>query len=95
MRKRRKYILGFVSLLVICGLLIFVKSSMTNDFIKHVEIGHTTYEEVMAADPDAMAVVTSYGYTTFHDLADGKKASIKFVYDEGAFIADSITITSF
>ena len=94
MRKRRKYIIGIVSLLVICGLLIFVKSSMTNDFIKHVEIGHTTYEEVMEADPDAVAVVTSYGYTTFHDLADGRTATIKFVYNEGAFIADSITITS-
>lgn len=94
MRKRRKYIIGIVSLLVICGLLIYVKSSMTNDFIKHVEIGHTTYEEVMEADPDAVAVVTSYGYTTFHDLADGRTATIKFVYDEGAFIADSITITS-
>lgn len=93
MRKRCKYIIGFVSLLVICGLLIFVKSSMTNDFIKHVEIGHTTYEEVMEADPDAVAVVTSYGYTTFHDLADGRTATIKFVYDEGVFIADSITIT--
>ena len=94
MRKRRKYILGFVSLLVICGLLIFVKSSMTNDFIKHVEIGQTTYEEVMEADPDAVAVVTSYGYTTFHDLADGRKATIKFVYNDGAFTATSITITS-
>ena len=94
MRKRRKYIIGIVSLLVICGLLIFVKSSMTNDFIKHVEIGHTTYEEVMAADPDAVAVVTSYGYTTFHDLADGRTATIKFVYNDGAFIADSIKITS-
>ncbi len=94
MRKRRKYIIGFVSLLVLGGLLIFVKSSMTNDFIKHVEIGHTTYEEVMAADPDAVAIVTSYGYTTFHDLVDGRTATIKFVYDEGAFIADSITITS-
>ena len=93
MRNRRKYILGIVSLLVLGGLLIFVKSSMTNDFIKHVEIGHTTYEEVMEADPDAVAVVTSYGYTTFHDLADGRTATIKFVYDEGAFIADSITIT--
>lgn len=59
MRKRRKYIIGIVSLLVICGLLIFVKSSMTNDFIKHVEIGHTTYEEVMEADPDAVAIVAS------------------------------------
>ncbi|MBQ4157355.1 MAG: hypothetical protein IJD86_04355 [Clostridia bacterium] len=48
----------------------------------------------MEADPDAVAVVTSYGYTTFHDLADGRKATIKFVYDEGVFIADSITITS-
>ena len=94
MRKRRKYIIGIVSLLVLCSLLIFVKSSMTNDFIKHVEIGHTTYEEVMEADPDAVAVVTSYGYTTFHDLADGRTATIKFVYDEGAFTADSITITS-
>ena len=94
MRKRRKYILGFVSLLVICGLLIFVKSSMTNDFIKHVEIGQTTYEEVMEADPDAVAVVTSYGYTTFHDLADGRKATIKFVYNDGDFTAASITITS-
>ena len=94
MRKRRKYILGFVSLLVLCGLLIFVKSSMTNDFIKHVEIGHTTYEEVMEADPDAVAIVTSYGYTSFHDLADGRKATIRFVYNDGAFTADSITITS-
>ena len=94
MRKRLKYILGFVSLLVICGLLIFVKSSMTNDFIKHVEIGQTTYEEVMEADPDAVAVVTSYGYTTFHDLADGRKATIKFVYNDGDFTAASITITS-
>ena len=94
MRKRRKYIIGFVSLLVLGGLLIFVKSNMSNDFIKYVEIGHTTYEEVMEADPDAVAVVTSYGYTTFHDLADGRKASIKFVYDNDAFIATSITIAS-
>ena len=49
----------------------------------------------MAADPDAVAIVASYGYTTFHDLADGRTATIRFVYDEGAFIADSITITSF
>ncbi len=94
MRKRRKYIIGIVSLLVLGGLLIFVKSNMTNDFIKHVEIGHTTYEDVMAADPDAVAIVTSYGYTTFHDLADGRKASIKFVYDNDVFIATSITIAS-
>ncbi len=94
MRKRRKYIMGFVSLFVLCGLLILFKHNMAYDFIDHVEIGHTTYEDVMAADPDAVAIVTSYGYTTFHDLADGRKASIKFVYDNDVFIATSITIAS-
>lgn len=52
-----------------------------NGFIDAVTIGETTFEEVYAMDPDMLAVYTSYGYFSVHELENGGSASIKFYYD--------------
>lgn len=66
-----------------------------NGFIDAVTIGETTFEEVCAMDPDMLAVYTSYGYFSVHELENGGSASIKFYYDvdTGSCIAREVHVT--
>lgn len=64
---------------------------LPNNFVDSIQIGSTTYDEVLKADPSTKAVITSYGYITFHELEDGTQVSIKFAYNDGDFIATSIS----
>lgn len=93
MRPLVKCSIILMSLLLICGIAIIGGNIMPNDFIESIKLGVTTYDEVLSADPAAKAVVTSYGYITFHELTDGSKVSIKFIHDGDDFIARSINIT--
>ena len=87
-----KYLKISFSLLLI-ALLAFAAFRFTGtkpDFPENVEIGVTTFDEIMKMDPSAQAICLSYGYMTHHTLDNGSMVSIKFVYSDGEFIATEI-----
>jgi len=85
-----------LAIVVICLLWRFVAvkggGSLKKFSIESIEVGRTTYNEVILIDPAAEVVVTSYGCMSFHELEDGKFVSIKFVYNNGDFVATDIGI---
>lgn len=81
-------------LIVVLCVLCFVGGAIMKKTVQFVpiEVGHTTFEELMEVDPNAKAICTSYGYITHHKLHNGKIMTIDFVYRDGQFIADSYEI---